>query len=113
MPWAIHLSGKTEATCCIQVGSWSNAKKTPEMNCRIRTTGFTTALAARPERGTDENPMPHTHPVAVESTKTQANVTQADALVGIGTSNSVAATASRRAVCARQVTSTSPILPRK
>jgi hypothetical protein len=53
MPWAIHLSGKIEAICCIQVGSFSYWKNTPEMNCRIVDHGDTTPPAARPERGTE------------------------------------------------------------
>lgn len=67
----------------------------------IKGEGVTTALVARAELGTHENPMPQTHPVADASTKTQANVAQLHGLEGIGTSYRITATASRSAV--RQV----------
>ena len=47
------------------------------------------------------------------STKTHANVHQRPGSVGSGTSKTRAATASSRAVCAVEDTSTWPVLPRK
>ena len=43
--WVSHLSGNSEANCCIQSGSWSKTKNTPEVNCSTRTTGVTMADA--------------------------------------------------------------------
>ena len=75
IPWAIHLSGKIEAMACIQPGSSAKAKKTPEMNCRISTTGVTTVGAARPDLGTEANAMPSAVPAAVPITTSHSNRT--------------------------------------
>ncbi len=88
MPWAIHFSGNRLRPDCIQVGSWSNWKNTPEMNCSTSTTGVTIADALFPLRGTEENATPQTAPEAVPSTNTQANVHQRAASVGRSTPNS-------------------------
>jgi hypothetical protein len=113
MPCAIHFSGNTEATSCIHVGSWSYWKNTPETNCSTSTIGTTTALADRPDLGTEENATPHTDPVAVPSTNTHAKVSHRPASLGSGTSHSRAAAPISNAVCSRAVTSTCPTLPRK
>jgi hypothetical protein len=49
----------------------------------------------------------------VPSTNTQANVAHRVAVPGSVTSNSSAATASSRAVCTKELTSTCPVLPTK
>lgn len=109
------MSGNTEATVCIHAGSAKNAKNTPEMNCSTSTTGVTTAVAERPERGSDENATPHTAPAAHPSTNTHANVVSRVAASGmsqgIGTSYTTAARSSRSAVCTIEVARTRPTLP--
>ena len=54
MPWAIHLSGKTEATLCIHAGSSLKTKNTPEMNCSTMHDRGHHRRRAVPGRGTRE-----------------------------------------------------------
>ena len=75
-PCAIHLSGKNEAIVCIQVGTWLNWKKTPEMNCSTSAIGVTIADAERPFFARLETAMPSRVQDADPSTATQAKVTQ-------------------------------------
>ena len=58
IPCVIHLSGKIAATCCIQPGKSVKTKKTPLKNCRIITTGETTADAPLPLLGTAAKAIP-------------------------------------------------------
>ena len=82
MPWHIHLSGNTDATCCIGLGSSVKTKNTPEMNCSTSATGVTTAGAPRPERATDENAMPHSVHAVMPSRDTQPRVSHLSAVRG-------------------------------
>ena len=67
---------KSDAIACIHVGRLLYGKYTPEMNCRTRTIGVTTAAAVRPERGTLENAIPSTVPAADPSRTSQRNRSQ-------------------------------------
>ena len=58
IPWVIHLSGNIAATCCIQAGRSVKTKKTPLKNCKMMTTGETTADALRPLLGITEKAIP-------------------------------------------------------
>ena len=63
MPCAIHFSGNTDATFCIQAGRSLNTKNTPEMNCSTRTIGrHDGARGLRPSAGPSENATPQTRP---------------------------------------------------
>ena len=55
------------------------------MNCSTITIGVTTALAERPERGTDENAMPSTVPAAAPSSTSQPNRSQSASVCGRST----------------------------
>ena len=112
-PCAIHLSGKTAATVCIQVGISLNWKKTPEMNCSTRAIGMITAVALLPLRGTPLRAMPRMADVATPSTKTQANVNHLSGSVGSCTPKAMAATPMMSAACSTPVAKTWPILPMK
>ena len=58
IPCVIHFKGKIAATCCIHAGRLVKMKKTPLKNCKMMTTGETTADAPRPLFGTLENAIP-------------------------------------------------------
>ena len=70
------MSGKNAATVCIQVGTWLNRKKTPEMNCSTIAIGVTIADAERPFLARLEMAMPRSVQAAEPRTVTQAKVIQ-------------------------------------
>src|SRR5690606_4884516 len=113
IPCASHLSGNSDDRSIIQPGSWLTEKNTPDVNCSTSSGVTTTALADRPDRGTDEYATPHTAPVAVPSTNTHANVAHRAGSSGRGTSKTSAATARSSAVCTSTVVSERTTLPRK
>ncbi len=64
------------------MGSWSNWKKTPEVNCSTSTIGDTTAEAPRPFFGTTENASPSSVQQARPSSDTQTRVNHWNAVAG-------------------------------
>ena len=83
-----------------------NVKYTPEMNCRTRTMGTTTAPALLPVLGTDDIAIPSTVHIASPRKNTQTSVSHADASVGMGMPRRKRATSSIMMIWAVETTST-------
>ena len=71
IPWTSHFRGNSDPRSCIHTGRWLKTKKTPDVNCRTRTTVLTIARAPRPGLETEETAMP-----TVVKDNTQSDDTQ-------------------------------------
>ncbi len=82
IPWAIHFSGKNDATARIQAGTTVNGTYTPEMNWSTVNGSVITGMALAADRGTLLAAMPSSVQAAVPRTNTQANVHHRPGSVG-------------------------------